>query len=68
MLISDQGTMVRTRGDEISVVGRNTQGVRIIRLKENENLVSLARIAEPQEDDFIKSEVDSADVEGSTAD
>ena len=49
MLISDQGTMVRTRGDEVSVVGRNTQGVRIIRLKENENLVSLARIAEPQE-------------------
>ena len=56
MLISDQGTMVRTRGDEVSVVGRNTQGVRIIRLKENENLVSLARIAEPEEDDFIDSE------------
>ena len=49
MLISDQGTMVRTRGDEGSVVGRSTQGVRIIRLKENENLVSLARIAEPDE-------------------
>ena len=56
MLISDQGTMVRTRGDEVSVVGRNTQGVRIIRLKEIENLVSLARIAEPEEDDFIDSE------------
>jgi len=56
MLISDQGTMVRTRGDEVSVVGRNTQGVRIIRLKENENLVSLARIAEPEDDDFIDSE------------
>jgi DNA gyrase subunit A len=50
MLISDQGTMVRTRGDEVSVVGRNTQGVRIIRLKDNENLVSLARIAEPEEE------------------
>ena len=48
MLISDQGTMVRTRGDEVSVVGRNTQGVRIIRLKDSENLVSLARIAEPE--------------------
>ena len=43
--------MVRTRGDEVSAVGRNTQGVRIIRLKENENLVSLARIAEPQENE-----------------
>jgi DNA gyrase subunit A len=51
MLISDQGTMVRTRGDEVSVVGRNTQGVRIIRLKDNEHLVSLARIAEPEEED-----------------
>ena len=51
MLISDLGTMVRTRGDEVSAVGRNTQGVRIIRLKENENLVSLARIAEPQENE-----------------
>ncbi len=49
MLISNQGTMVRTRGDEISVVGRNTQGVRIIRLKEGENLVSLARIEEQDE-------------------
>jgi DNA gyrase subunit A len=53
MLISDQGTMVRTRGDEISVVGRNTQGVRIIRLKDNENLVSLARIAEPEEEESV---------------
>lgn len=49
MLISNQGTMVRTRGDEISVVGRNTQGVRIIRLKEGENLVGLARIEEQPE-------------------
>jgi DNA gyrase subunit A len=53
MLISDQGTMVRTRGDEVSVVGRNTQGVRIIRLKDSENLVRLARIAEPEEEEFV---------------
>ena len=65
MLISDQGTMVRTRGDEVSVVGRNTQGVRIIRLKENENLVSLARIAEPEEDEFAVSEGDEDAAEAS---
>jgi DNA gyrase subunit A len=53
MLISDQGTMVRTRGDEVSVVGRNTQGVRIIRLKDSENLVRLARIAEPEEEELL---------------
>ena len=64
MLISDQGTMVRTRGDEVSVVGRNTQGVRIIRLKENENLVRLARIAEPEEEEFVEvvDEAVAADV------
>jgi len=56
MLISDQGTMVRTRGDEVSIVGRNTQGVRIIRLKESENLVSLARIAEPEQDEEQEQE------------
>ncbi|TNE78852.1 MAG: DNA gyrase subunit A, partial [Gammaproteobacteria bacterium] len=49
MLISDQGTMVRTRSEEISVLGRNTQGVRVIRLKENESLVGLARIEEQEE-------------------
>jgi len=59
MLISDQGTMVRTRGDEVSVVGRNTQGVRIIRLKENEKLVSLARIAEPEEDDQVEDQAEA---------
>ncbi|MAW23995.1 MAG: DNA gyrase subunit A [Cellvibrionales bacterium TMED47] len=58
MLISDQGTMVRTRGDEVSIVGRNTQGVRVIRLKENEKLVSLARIAEPDEEDQLEPEED----------
>ncbi|MBB5210067.1 DNA gyrase subunit A [Microbulbifer hydrolyticus] len=49
MLISDQGTLVRTRVDEVSVLGRNTQGVRVIRLKENENLVGLARIQEAED-------------------
>ncbi|QIL88937.1 DNA gyrase subunit A [Microbulbifer harenosus] len=53
MLISDQGTMVRTRVDEVSVLGRNTQGVRVIRLKEGEKLVGLARI---QETDDANSE------------
>lgn len=61
MLISNQGTMVRTRGDEISVVGRNTQGVRIIRLKEGENLVSLARIEEQEAPQVAVDGADSAD-------
>ncbi len=44
MLISDGGTLVRTGTDEISVLGRNTQGVTLIRLAEEESLVGMARI------------------------
>ena len=44
MLISDCGTLVRTHANEISTLGRNTQGVTLIRLAEEENLVGLARI------------------------
>ena len=50
MLISDQGTLVRCRTDEISELGRNTQGVRVIRLKQGELLVNVARIEEPEDD------------------
>ncbi len=50
MLISDQGTMVRTRCDEISVLGRNTQGVRVIRLRDQEIMVGLARV---EEQDYV---------------
>ena len=46
MLISSQGTAVRTRVEEVSVQGRNTQGVRVIRTRECEALVSVSRIAE----------------------
>ena len=49
MLISNKGTLVRTRVDEVSVQGRNTQGVRLIRLKEGEKLVGLERVDEPDE-------------------
>jgi DNA gyrase subunit A len=48
MLITDQGTLVRTRTEEISELSRNTQGVRVIRLKEGERLVGVERIAEPE--------------------
>jgi DNA gyrase subunit A len=46
MLITDGGTLVRTRVDEISVVGRNTQGVTLIQLSNEEKLVGLQRIEE----------------------
>lgn len=49
MLISDKGTLVRTRVDEVSVQGRNTQGVRLIRLKDGEKLVGLEAVQDPEE-------------------
>jgi len=44
MMISDGGTLIRTSVEEVRVMGRNTQGVRLIRLSENEKLVELERI------------------------
>ncbi len=46
MLISDRGTLVRTRVDEISKIGRNTQGVRLINVVNGEHLVGIERIEE----------------------
>jgi DNA gyrase subunit A len=40
---------VRTRVDEISTLGRNTQGVTLIRVLEDEKLVSIERIQEPED-------------------
>jgi DNA gyrase subunit A len=61
MLISSTGTLVRTPVDEISVQGRNTQGVRLIRLGEGERLVGIERI------ESLDGEDDSAVAEGAPA-
>ncbi|MCK0714642.1 DNA gyrase subunit A [Chromohalobacter sarecensis] len=47
MLITDKGTLVRTRVEEISVSSRNTQGVTLIRTGEGEHLVATVRVDEP---------------------
>lgn len=60
MLISDNGTLVRTRVEEISVMSRNTQGVRLIRLSEGESLIGLERIVDP-DDEHEGDDVDSHD-------
>jgi len=57
MLISDKGTMVRTRVTEVSVQGRNTQGVRLIRLKDGEKLVGLEQVDEPDEVEVIDEQL-----------
>ena len=58
MLISDQGTLVRIRVDEISMVGRNTQGVKLINLSENEHLVGIQRIEEISGSDEEKEQAE----------
>ena len=51
MLISSSGTLVRTGVGDISVMGRNTQGVRLIRVGSGQRLVGLARIESIEADD-----------------
>lgn len=68
MLITDGGTLVRTRVDEISVVGRNTQGVTIIRLGKNEKVIGvdkiegLAGIDDDEEDSDFDAALDTDEV------
>ena len=50
MLISNKGTLVRARSSDVSIIGRNTQGVTLINIAEDEELVSVAKIAESDED------------------
>jgi DNA gyrase subunit A len=65
MLISDQGTLVRTRVSEVSSLGRNTQGVTLIKLAKDETLVGLERVQEPSaEDDEELLEGEEGFVEG----
>tara|TARA_R110000803_G_scaffold210813_1_gene283877 strand:- start:10575 stop:13307 length:2733 start_codon:yes stop_codon:yes gene_type:complete len=73
MLITDNGTLVRTRVDEVSVIGRNTQGVRIIRTIEGEHVVALQRIDEIEEVEVFDTteegeELSAQSVEGETVD
>ncbi len=56
MLISDQGTLVRTRSQEVSVLGRNTQGVTLIRLGQNEKLVGVEPISDTEDDEELEEE------------
>jgi len=51
MIITNAGKIIRLRIGDIRVIGRNTQGVRLIELEEDERVVSVARLAEKEEED-----------------
>jgi DNA gyrase subunit A len=65
MLISSGGTLVRTRVSEISVLGRNTQGVRLISLGSDERVVGVERIEEQEAD--AEAERKAAEVNADTS-
>ena len=56
MLVTSGGKVIRLRVNEIRVIGRNTQGVRLIDLEEGERVASVARLAEREEDGEAKDE------------
>ncbi|MDH5183210.1 MAG: DNA gyrase subunit A, partial [Gammaproteobacteria bacterium] len=68
MLISDAGTLVRTRIAEISTMGRNAQGVRLISLSEGEKLVGVERIDEASADNGNGDESENGDADNASAD
>jgi len=51
MLITEKGMIIRLNTADISVIGRNTQGVRLIQLEEGDHLVSVARLAEREDEE-----------------
>jgi DNA gyrase subunit A len=50
MIITENGIMIRTRVGEISTMGRNTQGVRVINLKDGDGIADVTRVLDTEED------------------
>jgi DNA gyrase subunit A len=63
MFITDRGKVLRTSVGALSVIGRNTQGVRLMVLEPGERIVAVARLAEKDEEDGI-TEVEEEAFEG----
>ena len=55
MLVTDAGQLIRTPVDQIRIAGRATSGVWVLRTKEDERVVSVARLADNGEDDTEES-------------
>lgn len=66
MIVTSKGKVIRTRVNEVSVIGRNTQGVRLIRLDKGEKVVAMARLPMSEEDEDETDE-DLEGVEGAEA-
>ncbi|HEX8215272.1 MAG TPA: DNA gyrase subunit A [Allosphingosinicella sp.] len=67
MLVTDQAKMIRTTVGNIRIAGRNTQGVTIFRVAENEHVVSAARIEESEEEAEAVVDVEDPQLQASDA-
>jgi len=72
MLITNGGTLVRTKVAEVSVIGRNTQGVKIIGVSKGEHLISVEKVDESEDEESsddleLSSDVSADDVESSSS-
>jgi len=56
MMVTNKGKIIRLRMKDIKVIGRNTQGVRLIEMEDDERVVSVARLAEKEEDEGQEQE------------
>lgn len=60
ILISENGTIIRLDGEEVNVIGRNTQGVRIMKIRDSNYKVVCASVIEHQEEDDEDEQSDDA--------
>ena len=63
MIITTQGVMIRQTVDNIRVIGRNTQGVRLLRLDDGSKISSVTKVIKDQDEDDNLSSIDSEETE-----
>ena len=64
MLITDQGKIIRNRITDTRVIGRNTQGVRLMVTEEHERIVAVAKLAERDDDEADREAEEAAPLGG----
>ena len=63
ILISDRGKLIRVRVRDVPVMGRATQGVRVMRLDDGEAVAAIERLAEPEESDIAEEKIEAPSAE-----
>ncbi|MDG1046191.1 MAG: DNA gyrase subunit A, partial [Bacteroidia bacterium] len=68
MIITRNGIAIRMKMEDVRVMGRATQGVRLIKIRENDNIASVAKVPKVEEEDEDSIEISSDDAENNTED